>query len=69
VRNPRLLKALKADILKLGVRVIEHTQVNDLITEKGTVLGAITENKKHCADNTIVCSPLTTSDYALVQCS
>jgi glycine/D-amino acid oxidase-like deaminating enzyme len=30
--------------------------VNDLITEKGTVLGAITENKKHCADNTIVCS-------------
>ncbi|CAB5502722.1 Glycine oxidase ThiO [Bathymodiolus thermophilus thioautotrophic gill symbiont] len=56
VRNPRLLKALKADILKLGVQVVEQAKVNGLMTEKGATLGAITENKKYYADNTIVCS-------------
>lgn len=55
VRNPRLLKALKADILKLGVQVIEHTKVNALMIEKGAVLGAITDNTKYYTDNTIVC--------------
>ncbi|MDC9714361.1 MAG: FAD-dependent oxidoreductase [Gammaproteobacteria bacterium] len=56
VRNPRLLKALKADILKHGVEIVERTKVNQLITENSTTLGVVTDNKKYYADNVIVCS-------------
>ncbi len=56
VRNPRLLKALKADIFKRGVKIVEYTKVNQLITENSTTLGVVTDNKKYYADHTIVCS-------------
>ncbi len=55
VRNPRLLSALKADILKRGVKIIEHTKADALISKNDTVLGVKTENKDYYADNVIVC--------------
>ncbi|BAS67526.1 NAD(P)/FAD-dependent oxidoreductase [Bathymodiolus septemdierum thioautotrophic gill symbiont] len=55
VRNPRLLRALKADILKRGVEIVEFTKVDELIVENNTVLGVKTENKAYYADNTVIC--------------
>ncbi len=55
VRNPRILRALKSDILKRGVEVVEHTKVDELITENNVVLGAKTEYKNYYADKVIIC--------------
>ena len=56
VRNPRLLSALKADIGKRGVEIVEHTKVDDLIIKDNIALGVKTENKDYYTDNTIICS-------------
>lgn len=56
VRNPRLLRALKADIAKRGVEIIEYTKVDDFIIKGNIVLGVKTENKDYYADNTIICT-------------
>ncbi len=56
VRNPKLLSALKVDILKRGVEVIEHTKVDDLIIKDNNTLGVKTKNKDYYADNTVICS-------------
>lgn len=56
VRNPRLLNALKADILKRGVRIIEHAKVDEFIRKNNTVLGVKTKNKDYYADDIIVCT-------------
>lgn len=55
VRNPRLLKALKADILRRGVEIVEWTKVDELMIENDKVLGVQTENKKYYGDNTLIC--------------
>ncbi|MBA5248896.1 MAG: FAD-dependent oxidoreductase [Gammaproteobacteria bacterium] len=55
VRNPRLLKALKSDILKRGVEIVEFSKVEALIVEKGRVLGVETEHKDYYGDNSIIC--------------
>ncbi len=55
VRNPRLLSALKVDILKRGVEIVEHTKVDDLIIKDNIALGAKTKNKDYYTNNTIVC--------------
>lgn len=39
IRNPRLLQALKSDILNQGVEIIENTKVDRLIIEDNKVLG------------------------------
>lgn len=55
VRNPRLLKALKADILARGVEIIEHTRVDNLIIENNVVRGVATKNQEYLAENTVIC--------------
>ncbi len=55
VRNPRLLKALKSDILKRGVEIVEFSKVEELIVEKDKVLGVKTEHKNYYGDNSIIC--------------
>ncbi len=55
VRNPRLLKALKSDILKRGVEIVEFSKVEELIVEKDKVLGVKTEHKDYYGDNSIIC--------------
>ncbi|ABL02396.1 FAD dependent oxidoreductase [Candidatus Ruthia magnifica str. Cm (Calyptogena magnifica)] len=56
VRNPRLLKALKVDILNKGVNIIEHIQANDLLIKDNQVIGVKTKNKDYFAQDVIVCS-------------
>lgn len=61
VRNPRLLKALKSDILKRGVDIVEFTKVETLIIEKDKekekdkVLGVKTEHKDYYGDYSVIC--------------
>ncbi|SFV87548.1 Glycine oxidase ThiO [hydrothermal vent metagenome] len=55
VRNPRLLKALKSDILKRGVEIVEWTKAEELIVENDRVIGVKTENKAFYSDKTIIC--------------
>jgi len=55
-RNPRLLQALKADILKRGVRIIEHVAVDGLITKNDRAIGVKSKQEQYFADNIIACS-------------
>jgi glycine oxidase len=56
VRNPRLLQALKADIINRGVNIVEHTQVENLITKDDKVLGVHTSKGDFLASNVVACS-------------
>lgn len=41
VRNPRLMKALRADLVQRGVRIYEHTPVTGLDTRAGAARGVV----------------------------
>ncbi len=56
IRNPRLLQALKLDILKRGVKIVEHTQVDGLIEKSCKVLGVRTQKGDFFTDNVITCA-------------
>ncbi len=56
VRNPRLLQALKVDILNKGVNIIEHAQANDLLIKDNQVIGVKTKDKDYFAQDVVVCS-------------
>lgn len=56
IRNPRLLQALKVDIIQKGVKVIEHTQVENLITKADKVLGVHTSKGDFLADKVVACA-------------
>ena len=54
VRNPRLLQALKADIINHGVNIIENTSVQELITKNNKVLGVRTKVRDFFANNVVL---------------
>ena len=56
VRNPRLLQALKADIIKKGVKIVEHTQVESLIAKEDKVLGVHTSKGDFLSDKVLACA-------------
>lgn len=56
VRNPRLLQALKVDIINKGVRIIEHTTVNSLINKKDNVLGVHSNRGDFLSENVVLCA-------------
>lgn len=56
VRNPRLLQALRADIILRGVKIIENTAVNNLIINKNSVLGAHSSKGDFLAKNVVMCA-------------
>ncbi len=56
VRNPRLLQALKIDIINKGVKIVENTQVNQLITKDDKVLGVNSSEGDLLCDNLIICA-------------
>ncbi len=62
VRNPRLLSALQTDIIRRGVKIIEHTKANELIKKNSVVIGVKTQNKDYYADNVIVCGGAWSAD-------
>ena len=56
IRNPRLLQALKADIINQGVKVVENTSVQEFIVKDKKLLGVRTEAKDFFADNVVLCA-------------
>lgn len=56
VRNPRLLQALKVDILNKGVSIIEHAKVSDLLIKNNQAIGVKTKDKDYFAQDIVACS-------------
>jgi len=56
VRNPRIVKALRADIEKLGVNILAYRQVNSIDTKDGQVVSVTTDTGKLKADQYAVCT-------------
>jgi len=57
IRNPRLVKALKASLLLAGVNFVENEEVSDIKIQKNRVSHIMTQtNKQYHADNVVVAS-------------
>jgi len=58
VRNPRLLKALRADVMKRGVRVLEHSPATALVANAaGTaIVAAQSVTERVTAEHFVVCA-------------
>ena len=56
VRNPRIARALRVDIEKLGVNIITHREVNSIDTEDGKVASVTTDAGKLEAGQYAVCT-------------
>jgi len=63
VRNPRLVQALKADVVSKGVNIVEGTQAQSLITSGSRVDGVDTNHGQIFADNVVVCSGAWSSQW------
>ncbi|HIJ26175.1 MAG TPA: FAD-dependent oxidoreductase, partial [Gammaproteobacteria bacterium] len=63
VRNPRLLKALKADITNKGVTIIEQTRVEGLLSSNGYATGVKTNQQDYLSDHIVVCSGAWSSEW------
>ncbi|WP_428086959.1 NAD(P)/FAD-dependent oxidoreductase [Candidatus Thioglobus sp.] len=63
VRNPRLLKALKVDIINKGVVIIEQTKAEQLLIKAGQVIGVKTNQQDYLADHIVVCSGAWSSQW------
>jgi glycine oxidase len=55
-RNPRLLKALRADLALKGVQFIEHEEITEIIIKNRRVSTIKSKHALHSASNYIVCS-------------
>jgi glycine oxidase len=56
VRNPRLIKSLRAAVLARGVRLLEHTETLALDMTKQHIHGVTTTQGKLAADTVITCA-------------
>lgn len=56
VRNPRLCKALKAHLLSVGVDIVEHEAVKEVVEHAGQFTGMRTENETYAAKNGVICT-------------
>jgi glycine oxidase len=56
VRNPRLIKSLRAAVLAQGVRLIENTEINSFDIENDCVKSVTTNQGKLFADRFITCA-------------
>ncbi len=54
VRNPRLVRSLREDLLSLGVTIEQQTQALSFITEDGTVKGVKTDKGSFYGDQVVV---------------
>jgi len=54
VRNPRLLKSLKKNLLNQGVEIREHCAAKSLLQAQGRVQGVVLENEMLSAGNVVV---------------
>ena len=56
VRPPRLIQALKKDLLLQNISIIEHREVKKFIFEANNVCGIQTDTQSICADIVVICS-------------
>ena len=56
VRSPNLLRALKLDLIKRGVVILEKQIVTKIIIKNNSAFGVRTNHKSYYADFTIICS-------------
>jgi glycine oxidase len=54
VRNPRLIAALKQNLLQLNIELFESTEVTELIITQGRAQGINTTTGKHRAKHTVI---------------
>ena len=66
-RNPRLIQALKADIERQGVEIIENVKALDLITDQVQVQGVKTSKGDYLADNVVACSGAWSSQWLTLE--
>lgn len=55
-RNPRLLQALKADLLKRGVNIIENIEVDGVLIKNDRAIGVKSKQNQYLANNVVACS-------------
>jgi len=63
IRNPKLVKALRASFDALGVKYLEHTAVDELIIEAGAIKGVKTASETFAADKVIIASGAWSSGF------
>lgn len=54
IRNPTLLKALRVDLLRRGVKILEHERVTGFQLEKNRCLGVVTTQNTYSSGCTLV---------------
>ena len=54
VRNPRLVRSLREDLLKLGVEIKQQTQAESFVIENNQVKGVVTDKGTFLSDQIIV---------------
>jgi glycine oxidase len=54
VRNPRLMRALKADLLAQGVTLVENTEVSHLLVKQDRIAGVRTLYSELTAQNVVI---------------
>jgi len=54
IRNPRLMRALRKDLLCLGVTIVQQTRAQSFIIENDLLKGVVTDKGKFYGDRTII---------------
>jgi glycine oxidase len=63
IRNPKLVKALKGSLDRLGINYIEHTPVTGLVIESGVIKGVKTAADTYRSDKVIIASGAWSSGF------
>jgi len=63
IRNPKLVKALKGSFDAVGIDYLEHTPVQELVIDAGTIKGVKTETGIYEANNVIIASGAWSSGF------
>jgi len=69
VRNPKLVKALKASFDYLSISYQEYTEVEEIIVENEKVTGVRTKQQTYFADKVIIASGAWSAQFSVTQAS
>lgn len=54
IRNPRLIAALRQDLIKRGVMIIEHAEAKALLTKNGRIMGIASASGEITAESVVI---------------
>ena len=69
IRNPKLIKALKASFDHLSIPYQEQTEVEEVIVENNKVAGVCTKQHRYAADKVIIASGAWSAQFSVTQSS